>query len=155
MINRDLFGLRAGLQAVGNLRGAKFVYAAAKNSRMIDNEIKALQKASQPDAAFMEFDKQRHKLCQEYALTGGDGKAKVNGGNYAIDPARQEEFDDKLADLREEHGTAIAAREKQQEEFEALLDEECELELHKVAQEHLPEDITAAQLTGILDMVED
>ncbi len=155
MKNRELFGIMAGLQAVGNLRGVKFAYAAAKNSRIVSEEIKALQEASKPEEGFLAFDKARVALCVEHAEKDEAGKPKANGNGYSIAADRQALFDASLATLREVHAEALQRRKDQQEEFDVLLDEDTDVRLHKVAEEHLPEDITGAQLTAILDMVAD
>lgn len=155
MKNRELFGIMAGLQSVGGLRGVRFVYAAAKNSRLVSEEITALQEANKPDEGFMAFDTARVALCVEHAEKDEAGKPKVNGAGYSIAADRQALFNASLATLREAHAEALECRKEQLKEFEALLDEDTAVKLHQVAVEHLPEDITGAQLTAILDMIAD
>lgn len=153
MNNRELFGFMAGLQSVGDLRGVKFAYAVAKNSRLVAEEIKALQEANKPDEGLLAFDRARVALCVEHAEKDEAGKPKTNGAGYSIAADRQALFDASLTALREGHAEALERREGQRREFDALLDEDTDVELHRVAEEHLPEDITGAQLTAILDMV--
>ena len=154
MKKRDLFGLLAGLQAVGNLRGVKFVYAVARNARLLQAETKALQAAAQPDEALQALERARIALCTEYAEKDEAGNARVSGASFVIDASKRAQFDDQVAALQGEHAEVVSRREEQLREYEALLDEEADIQLHRVTEEHLPQDITAAQLTAILDMVD-
>lgn len=154
MQKRDLFTLLNGLRNVGNLRGTKFVYAVARNTRTVSAEVEDLQKALQPGDDFTAFEQKRTKLCIDCALKDATGNPAMNGMSYKIDPALQNVFDARIEELRAEHVEAIASREKQVTEFNAMLGEECTIELYKVAVDDVPDDITAAQLTAILDMVE-
>ena len=53
---------------------------------------------------------------------------------------------DELKKLQEDFKEVIDERNKQKQEYEKLLDEEIELNFHKILLENIPSDITGAQL---------
>ena len=155
MKNSDLFTFAEGLRSVGDLCGPKFVYAVAKNARIVQVEVDALQAGMKFSEAAQKYDEERVSLCKKYALENGNGEPKVNGQEYEIDPACRADFDSALKQLRIDHKSAVDERQKQIDEFNALMDEDTAIELHKVSREHIPENITAAQMGVIFDMIEE
>ncbi len=153
MLKKELFALQAGLTAVGKLQGVKFAYAVAKNSQIIKHELKALQEAVKPSDKFIEFDQKRIELCRDHAEKDEKGSSIIVGSEFSI--RDRQSFDIDLEGLREKHAEAVVQREAQVEEYEHLLEESCELSLHKIGKDDLPENITAEQMLGIIEIVED
>ena len=153
MIKKDLFALQAGLAAVGKLQGVNFAYDVAKNSQIIKHELMALQEAVKPSDKFIEFDQKRIELCREHAEKDEKGGSIIVGSEFSIKD--KQAFDADLANLRDEFRDVQDARENQIKEYEQLLEEPCDLNFHKVSKDDLPENITAEQMLGIIEIVED
>ncbi len=147
---RELLRLHAGLVAVGPLTGVRFPYAVVKSMRALSKEVEALKAAAKRSDAFLEFEQARWQLCEEHAKRDADGPVMVDGNYQFADPKR---FQRAFKKLTMKHTDAWVAREKQMEEYEALLDEEAEVTLHQVDVDDLPDDITSAQLNAIFEIV--
>jgi hypothetical protein len=151
MTKNNLFNLYTTLKAI-NVKGVKFNYAVAKNINLIEPEVKAFQKAGAPSPEFTAYEKERVELAKSHAKKDEKGRPLSKDNRYDIE--NQELFDTEFEALKETHKDAIDARNKQVEELNAILEEETKLDLFKVKQEDLSEELTTQQLTGIMDIVE-
>lgn len=154
MKKRELFGLLNGLEAVKNLKGVKFAYAVAKNKNLVKREVKLFSESNKPNEKFLEFDKKRVELCQEYCEKNENGEPVIKNNTF-IGLEKNDAFNKVIEELREEYKEAIDEREKQSKEYNKMLDEEIELDFHKVLLENVPSDITGQQLELILPIVDD
>lgn len=137
---------------------AKGAYGIAKNKKIAEAEVKAIQEAQQKvemPEKFNEFDKKRIELCEEVADKDEDGKPiKINNGQqFSISQEKQEEFAEKLKALREEYKEAIEQKDKIEQDFIDLLSEEIEVEFHKVMIDDLPNNITANQIEALDEII--
>lgn len=137
---------------------AKGAYGIAKNKKIAEAEVKAIQEAQQKvemPEKFNEFDKKRIELCEEVADKDEDGKPiKINNGQqFSISEERQDEFSEKLKALREEYKEAIEQKDKIEQDFIDLLSEEIEVEFHKVMIDDLPNNITANQIEALDEII--
>ena len=152
----NLFNLYIALKDVGNLTGARFSYAVARNLSYLKSEAEALEKAHNPDADYVLYDKERAELAEKHAQKV-DGKAQTTTENgiqkYVIED--QEQFDKDLTALQGVHKGATDKRQKQLDDFKGILKEVVEVQLHMIPAEYIPEDITAQQMANILTIVSD
>ncbi len=135
LTREELVKLNNALAAVGNLSGVKFAYAVAKNREELKPEIKSLQAANEPSEAFNILDAARVELAKEYAKKV-DGKPVVEGDSYVMED--QALFDKAFDKLKAKHKDAVEAREKQMKDFEELLKEVVEIDLHTISPEYAP-----------------
>ena len=145
----DLF---KSLNDVGNLQGVKFAYAVARNISLLNSEVDAIQKAIEAHDDFRKYDEERVALAKKHAVKV-DGKEKVEDGQYVVED--QEKFETEFKELQEKHKNALDVREKQKNDFKELLKEELEIDLFTIPVEYVPENITPAQMEGILLIVAD
>ena len=159
MKNIDLYHLKQGLDSVGGLTGIKFAYAVAKNLRLVATEISVLDELRVPSEAFAEYEKERIALCEQHSEKDEDGKPRMaNGGangvfTFAI--ANKAAFEAELDELRTQHATAIKERDDQMRRCEEFLQEESDLDLHSVKLDDVPKEISAGQMSAILEIVRD
>ena len=142
---KDIVELNKSLKAVEQLKGVKFAYAVAKNTKIIEPEIDSLKEAAKSSEKFTSYQQDFKELQMEHAEKNEKGDLVIKD---------EKAFTKALEKLQEEHREAIDGRKKQSDEIEKLLEEEVELKLLKVKKEELPEDITAEQLKGIMEIVE-
>lgn len=148
----DLFRLEAGLQAVSAFTGARWAYAVAKNLRTVGAETGLLRDLVPVSTEqYTTFEEERVELCKRWAKKDEAGKPVIAGNTFMIDD--QAAFDTDLADLREKHSETIDKRAEQIREYEVLLQEPTDIELHLVDLVELPEQISAAQLRDIFEIV--
>lgn len=146
------------LNSFANATGAKFCYFVNKNIKLLENDVEALNKAITPLPNFVEFDKDRLELVKKHAKK--DEKQPDGLGRDPIDPTRYaikdlKAFDADFEKLKTKHKVAMKEREKQIKEFEELCKEEIEIELHSISKDLIPNTITAQQMNGIFELIED
>ncbi len=149
--NKDLFVLSQGIKSTGELTGVKFAYALAVNLKKVDEEIEALQAGIKPTEEVAAFETARIALCEEHSKKDDDGKAIVEDGSFVIGDVLT--FNTALTSLREHHSEALEAQVTAQEEYKVLLEEDSSIVLIKVSLDDFPEEISAAQMSQLMEMV--
>lgn len=153
MKKSKILELSRALNGVGRLSGVAFSYAVAKNIRLIQPEIEALQKAIEPSKEFSEYDQEREKLAIKHAKKDEKGNPVIENNQYVLED--KEAFDKEFEKLKEKNKEVLAGRTKQAEDFDKLLLEEVEVKLYKVKLENIPKEITTAEMNSILDIIEE
>jgi len=152
MKNKDLFALYHGLEAVSKLGGARFSYGVSKNKKIIIEEIKTIEETNKLSDEFKAYDAARIELCKEMSHKDEKGEAKMIGGNFDI--IDRKAFDKAFEELKAEHQVAFDGYLKQQEDYNTLLDQESTIELFKIKQDILPEEMTSTLLDPIFAVIE-
>lgn len=152
--NKDILSLNQALNTVGNLSGVRFSYAVAKNKKLIETEIEALNVALKASEKYTEFDTKRVELCKRLADKDEKGVAKMDNNSFVI-IANKEEFDKELEALRTEYKEEIDAREAQIKKFNEMMEEESSFVPHKIKLADLPANITAKQTTDLFEIIEE
>jgi len=127
--NGEFVELFKGLTAVQGLKGVKFGLLVAKNVRVIQNELQHLEDASKPTEEFLEL------------------SAKIN-------EAMNNKDEEAVKALEADNEGLIQERKDQLSEIDALMGEESTLELFPIAEDCIPQDITAEQIMGIDKIIE-
>ena len=163
MTKQETLSLFRALNALVGLKGVAFSYAVAKNLRRLGEEVESIQKASETSKEFNEYETARIELAKKNAKKDADGKpvteeekdekGKVVSTTFVIE--NQKTFDKELEALRATHKEALDGRQKQIDEFNALLDEKSDVELHKIKLSDVPQDITTEQMNGILPLIDE
>ena len=154
MTKSEVLQLYNNLNQLGKLSGVKFSYAVARNLALLKPEVEAINKTLEPSKEFLEWDKERVALAQEYSKKDEKDKPIVEGNRYVME--NEKTFNKELEKKQKNHKSAIDAREKQIEEYMKLLEEKTdEIKLYKIKLEHIPESITTQQMNGIVDIVEE
>jgi hypothetical protein len=153
---REMLGVIMALWNCG--ASARFVLALARNRQRLGPEVAAWEETRTPAAEFLEFDRERVRLCEEMCVRDGNGNCRMlqgDGGQrqYFIDPAQQGRFDKGLARLRGQYHEVLEARERQLQEAEALLIAACPVVLDQVGLEHFPDGLTPAQMSALGPML--
>ena len=154
MKRKELFQLKQALERVSTLKGVKFAYSIAKNLQEVNKEIEAVNKAIAPSEEFMKYEKERIKLNEEYAEKTEDGNPKVENNNYVISPRNRGAYEKRIEELKNKHKKVLSERDEQIKEYQALLEENADITVHKIQEDNLPSDITAEQIHGILQVIE-
>lgn len=155
MKKQDLFRLQQGLQAVGNLRGVKFAYAVAKNSRKVKAECEDIQEGIKAPEEWEEIEKQQREINMSHCKKDESGNPiPDSNGQFIILTERKDDHKKEMETLKEANKEAYTARENQIEDYNNSMNDEIEFSLHTIEEEDLPAEITAAQLDGIFEMVE-
>ena len=155
MKNGELIQLMGGFEACAGLKGVKFAYAIARNTRNVRAILEDLGKTVEHSDAFKAYDKERIELCKKYCKKD-NGNEPIMKSDNSFDIIDKEAFSKEMAALKDKHAKAIKEQDEKIAAYAKLLDEECdEFEPYIITTEHLPEDITASQMTDILPIVEE
>ena len=149
---QELFELWYGLPALANLRGFKLGYAIARTKAKLKIEIEVLQEVLKPAPAFEEYEKRRMELCRKFAQKDGQGNPMIQGNEFVFGDNRGA-FDTEMVPLQEEYAQAIEDRKKQTEDYVAGLKEPLTVEVHTVALEDVPEDVTVSQVEVLIRLI--
>ena len=131
----------------------KFTYALARNRARLAPAVGAWEQACFPRPPYQEYDARRVEVCREFCLKDEGGAPRIEGQQFIMDPARREEFEAAMAELRREYAEALTDREAQLREAEALLEEPADVELYRLPLEHFPDGLTLVQMNGLMPMV--
>lgn len=142
MKKRELYKFREGLNSA-RFEHPRVTYAVNKNKRQVDEIIKDMEKAKEPDEKMAEFISKREELAKRFCAKDEKGKLKfitevLNGRPQMVYdiPDREKpesDFRVELALLEEEYAEAIKGQtEKERKYEEEFLDDESEFEPHMV-----------------------
>ena len=132
--------LQRSLGSVVGLKGSKFAFAVAKNSGKIKSELMALQEVISKIDGLKDYDEERNKINTEYAKLSLDDKKPTKEQTEA-----NMQF---IADLDKKY-------EKSINEWKEVMEEEIEFAPHMIKLDNLPEDINAAQIEGIIEIIDE
>ena len=155
LTKQAILNLDSGLNAVGELGGAKFAYGVARNISNLKSEIEALQKAYAPKKDFLPYERKRATLATSNSVkvNGVPQKITENGiERFVIEDSPK--FEAELKTLQKEYKQVVEERETQKKAFQEILKEEVEIELHTIPFECVPLAIKAKEMAGILLIVE-
>ncbi len=159
MTNLELIQFYNTLHSVGDLQGVKFAYAVSKNIYTIKPHIEALQASVASTEEFQQYEKERVELAKKHAKKNKEGNPITNtnldNNTQSYEIENEDKFQKELEKLQEKHKNALQEREKQIEKYKELLQEEANIELHKIKVKDLPEKITPQQMTGLFPIVEE
>ena len=166
MKRRELYELAEGLEKVRQ-SGNKFCYAVSKNKRIVDMELSKMEKQREPSVKYREFLTKIEGLRKKHAEKDENGNPKVEwkmgvdgkqrGVYVGLDTKNMDSpFMKEVAPLEKEYEDEINEQlKKDSDYYNVYLEEETDIELHKVWIDDIPKDITQEEMDGIFLMVRD
>ncbi len=154
MTNRDLLILQQGIKSVADLFGdnVRFSYAIAKNDKLIAGEVENLNKSLKTTPEYQKYDEARIELVKKFSKKDEHGEPIIENNQFVIEDLKK--WATEFKKFNKGYEEVLKKRDKQVEEYNALLDEKTEIKLHMVNENDLPRNITPAQLAGIINIVE-
>tara|TARA_R100001224_G_C3908411_1_gene111008 strand:+ start:86 stop:490 length:405 start_codon:yes stop_codon:yes gene_type:complete len=127
--NREFLDLFRGLEAVKQIKGARFAVLVGRNLKELRHVLEPIEKAALPTYEFQEVSVK----MQEFA-----------------------EADNKegMASLEEQNQELIEERKAQLSAVEDMLDEPSEVYLHVIKESQLPEEITGEHIEKLIKIIE-
>lgn len=149
-----LFKLLQGINVALLLPGAKFAYALVKNKKKIQSELDILKEIAKSTEEPEDFRKKRIDLCEQFCEKDDKKKSIIKNNSYCGLEGNKK-FNKEVEKLKLEYKTVLDKREKAVGEYDKLLQEEVEVDLHKIILKDIPEDITGQQLEAIQEIIEE
>jgi hypothetical protein len=153
MTNNDILILSQSLKSLGELSGIKFSYCIAKNSTILDIEVKSLQSVMIPSKEFTEFEEKRVELAKKYSKKDENGNPVFEGNQFVLEDKKN--FEKYFEVLQKENKKVIEARNKQVKDFEKLLEDESNVKLFQIGLDEVPFNISVKQMTSIILLIKD
>jgi hypothetical protein len=163
---RDAFDLLQAIrecqQSVPGLPPVKFSYCLAKNARALQAEFDTIRAAVSEgidQAAMQEWEGLRMQMLRERATKQPDGSPMVmrnplTGAEQFVLPRGQQDIDELAAELREKCPAGERATTRYSERWEQLIEQPCEVSLHKLPIADWP-NVPAALMERMLPISED
>lgn len=157
MNNQELIDLDEALSVVRHLKcNQSFGFALARNNKKLAPVVAVIRAAGELRPEYEAYEKARVESAREHAEKDADGNPELmygpTGQHYRIED--DEAWDAALEQLRAEHADAIAHRDAQKIEVEALMKAEAEkIEWVMIPHADFPEGITSAQMECLLPMI--
>jgi len=152
MTNLEAIQLKHSLERI-NLPGLKLNYAIVKNLGKLEAEIKLFESLTRQSEGFEGFEKERIGLAEKHAKKNEVGEPIVDGNRYVIESL--DKFNHELKLLQEANREEIEGRQKQLSDYAKFLEEQCQIEIHKVSVAQLPENITTQEMRALAPMLGD
>jgi len=147
---RDLLRLNNAIAAIeGRSYSRKFGYFIAKTKLEIKDEVLIMQEFKAPSESFKAYDTKRSELARDHADRNSDGSPKIQNQEFLI-TVKMDQFQEALANLKEEYKEVIEEREQQIKEFEEILDEETKFDGTKIDLKDIPDDIEPVVIEVLL-----
>jgi len=158
MKNKELFTIFGAINNLSNIKSVKFAYCLSKNKKTISDEIKHIQdsveKLDEVNSKIeKEFEDKRIALVTEYADKDSNDQPIIENNNYKI--TNISEFNEKFAELKKEYPEFLKKRQDITDNNNKLLDEESELEFHKIKVDNLPDELSLNDLDLISEFIEE
>jgi len=132
-----------------------FTYAITLTEEYIKPHLKAIQKASVVSEEFRAYLEKREKLIMDNADKDETGNLIYNNYDETI-KIKDEQVSflkSEFVKLDGEYAGAIAERKSQDEELEALMNKEVEVEIEQVEIEYFPEYINVMSMRALKPLV--
>jgi hypothetical protein len=152
------FWLALNSRGIVDLNGAKFSFAVVKNKAAVRPTIIALETAQNKALeGVRKYEEARINLCRVFADKDESGEPKTymdpqRGQQFLITEQRAE-FDDALEHLSGIYHEELEEKERFDQEFDELLDEEVKVDIHMVKLSDVPDDITVGAMQGLAPMI--
>lgn len=159
MKNKNLAQTLEDLKKI-NLSG-KIAYAIAKNRKLIETELEVLNETVKILPDFEAYEKERITLLESHASKDESGKAIIEttigqdgkpSSSYKIE--NQEDWEKAIKELQEDHKEAIETRTKQINDFNALMEEESNIDFYPFTEDQIPDNATASEIYTLLELID-
>lgn len=148
----DVLNLEQTIESLKNVKNLHFAYALMKNKKLIDSDKDSLITAIIPIDNYKLFVDEVNKLISEYCLPHKDELVIVEN----LKPKEDKDFGEfkvKLKELHVKYAEQIHGKQMQLKEYNNFLAEEANLDFYKIKIQHLPEDLTFAQLYPLIELI--
>ncbi len=156
MKKSDLYRLKKGLESVGALKGFKFAYAVTKNLRLLREEISVLDELRAPSVEYAKYETERFELARQHSKRdeGGNPITTISDNGHPVCTVLDiRAFEKALEDIAAKYESTIEEHNAKIQHYEEFLEEKSEIELFKINQEFIPDDISGDQVDGILEII--
>lgn len=137
--------IKINLQKLKNYVGAKYSYCLARNISKINAEINHLQETIVPSNEYLEYDKARVAMCEEFAEKNEDGTMKQAPNAYGqleyIIDTTTVEWDSAITNLKNKYQDVLEKRDQQIQAYNELLEMDSNIDFYMIDMNDVPSDI--------------
>lgn len=144
---------------LNSLKGAyspRVKYWISKNKKILSTEVKSLEEARESNSTdFKEFSKSQSDLLRECLEFGADDQPVAQGHGYKLLPGKAEHYKAEAKRLEEKHSMGLSERKKEIEVYNALLDEETEVDVYLLDNSEIPDSIDQASYDVLFPLIKE
>lgn len=152
---KEVVALWNAIFEISGKKGTKFAYAVIKTKQNITPVVDELMKLQLPPRDYVAYDTKRIEICKEYSEKDEKGNPKTNGNNFIIAEDRKAEFEAKIVEHNEANSEVQKAFLNQVCDYNKKLDENVEVNIHKIPLSQFPPDMSTEELEKFLPLVFD
>lgn len=139
----QLVEIRKKLDDLSKYEGIEFAYSVYKNKQIIDKKMAEVDFIRNIDPEVVEYENKRIQLCEDYSEKDSNGKPIIENDLYKIIDLNN--FEKKIGELNEKYKSFLEKRQSQIDLFNTRMNEDCELNFHKIEIKDLPKDFKTAE----------
>lgn len=148
----DVIRLWNAIEACKEHKNTKFIYAILKTKKLIKDEVEMLTALSSPSRKFQEYQKHRVELCTKYCEKE-NARPLIENGEYVFSEENRGKFEEELIKIKAKYKDWIDERDEQMANYNQMLKDEVDVEIHQVGLMYVPEDLNATVLEGLLPLI--
>lgn len=153
----DVFNMLSIIQSLnGKDYNYKFSYAIAKNSKILEDEIKVINEAlkNPTHKDYDEFEKKRIEILEKSAEKDKHGRSVKEGIRYIYTPGNEKKVMEEVKTLKKKYKEVSDDLDKISEENKKRLEQEIRIELYKINLDSFP-DISPDKMKVLLPIIQE
>lgn len=139
----QLVEIRKTLDDLSKHEGIEFAYSVYKNKIIIDKKLSELDFIKNIEPEVVEYENKRIQLCEDSSEKDNSGKPIIENDLYKI--VNIKEFESKIEELNHIYEPFLKKRQLQIDLFNTKMNEDCELDFHKINISDLPKGFKTAE----------
>lgn len=157
MKNKDLLILLESKNSFLKLKGFKFVKTMYLNFKLIEEHLEIAKTYYNLLEKVNKFFEEKKELLSKYAKKDEKGepiysKQEDNLLKFEID-SEDENFKNEMLKLVDKYKEDMEAFETVMKEFSTFIEQDCDINFHKINEKDVPQDISLEQLSLIADWI--
>lgn len=148
----ELIRLWNAIEACKEHKNTKFIYSTLRTKKLIADEVEMLTALSAPSKKYNEFQTQRIEACKKFCEQE-DGAPVIKNGEYFFTDAGRKLFEAELTKLKKRFKDWIEERDEQMRTYDITIKEEVDVDVHQVDLCHVPENLDASVLSGLMPLI--
>lgn len=149
MTGADAVVMKKSLEEMGAITGIPaFSIAVARNLSIVTPKVEELEAGLALTPEYKEYEKDQRAVFDSVATPNQIGQLSVSTEAW---PA----YRDNMEELKIKHAAAIAAREKQKEDYATILEERLdEMEMYVISEDDIHESISGITLSRVIKLIQ-
>lgn len=159
MKNKDLYNLLEGIKDIisSNYKGIPFSFFLVKNKKLLEEEITLMENSIKMPQKYIEFEQKKIELLKKCSTDSTNNiryqQISATRIQYLLQDDKKDLFETSIKELIEEYKDYNEEFSQKLKEQENFLNEESTLQLNKINQTNLPENISTLHFEVLFPLI--